>query len=309
MNYITPNQKRAAARGFTLIELLVVIAIIAILAALLLPALASAKRKAKLATCQSDFHQIYIACSAYANDYNDYFPICTVGGANAAPAFNNLAFVDYTEYFSRSGTAVSQPNTLMPPPGIQQPATVTYDCLGLLYETRMIGDGKCCWCPSFTSVVRNSMDNYSKPSWLSTPGPPTPGAAFSDGTYPIQDNRLYNPRIKGAWDATPSTTRAFPKTSSIWGEDAAGIAGAGNNGGGHLFATDFLSSADNTASTFTPGYFAHYPSQGFNVLFTDGSVQFVLISFSTIWRMAINFGENRGVGETALRPLQLPAGA
>jgi prepilin-type processing-associated H-X9-DG protein len=54
-----------------------------------------------------------------------------------------------------------------------------------------------------------------------------------------------------------------------------GIAGAGNNGGGHLFATDFLSSADNTASAFTPGYFAHYPSQGFNVLFTDGSVQFV----------------------------------
>jgi type II secretory pathway pseudopilin PulG len=86
----------------------VVIAVIAILAALLLPALASAKRKPKLATCQSNFHQIYIACSAYANDFNDYFPICTVGGANNPPAFNNLAFVDYTEYFSRSGTAVSQ---------------------------------------------------------------------------------------------------------------------------------------------------------------------------------------------------------
>jgi prepilin-type N-terminal cleavage/methylation domain-containing protein len=94
MNYITSNQKRGAARGFTLIELLVVIAIIAILAALLLPALASAKRKAKLTQCTSNFHQIYIACSAYANDYNDYFPI-----DNTHPATINVINGEhYTRY-------------------------------------------------------------------------------------------------------------------------------------------------------------------------------------------------------------------
>jgi len=75
--------------------LLVVIAIIAILAALLLPALAAAKRKAKLAQCQNNFHQISLACYIYANDYNDYFPICTVGAYNNG-TFNHLGDAHYT---------------------------------------------------------------------------------------------------------------------------------------------------------------------------------------------------------------------
>jgi prepilin-type N-terminal cleavage/methylation domain-containing protein/prepilin-type processing-associated H-X9-DG protein len=63
-----------AANGFTLVELMVVIAIIAILMALLMPAISRAKAKANQISCLNNMRQLTLAATMYANDHDEEFP-------------------------------------------------------------------------------------------------------------------------------------------------------------------------------------------------------------------------------------------
>ncbi|HWC58825.1 MAG TPA: prepilin-type N-terminal cleavage/methylation domain-containing protein [Verrucomicrobiae bacterium] len=157
MKYVKPpTEKCRRFDGFTLIELLVVIAIIAILAAMLLPALASAKIKAQQAACLNQVKQLTLADIMYAGDNTHGIPDETPNGSTGS------WFLNMIDYYGKATNMLRCPTCFQN----QQPVNNTRgDAVTPYCKTDYNGDGR----PYFGSYMINgwfsvSYQNFNNPA-------------------------------------------------------------------------------------------------------------------------------------------------